>query len=373
MSYILHFPGTAVAISLLAYVLAVLVIVFFHELGHFLVGRWSGVKVEAFSIGFGKELFGFTDKHGTRWKLGWLPLGGYVRFEGDANAASMPSATAKPSPTSLQGARLWKRFLIVLAGPVANFLLSIVIFAAAFMLVGMPLSQPRVDEVIEGGAAKDAGLMAGDMIRKIDGKDIKTFGDIQDAMTLRDPVAIPLVIERGGQTLNISLTPRIVEITDPLGSKVRMAQIGIRHDSRLDPENSQKLGPVAAIERGVDQTWFISKTTLRYVGKIFTGSESASQLHGPIGVAKAAGDTASSGLWNYIYFIGLISVSIGLINLFPIPMLDGGHLLFYLIEAVMGRPASPAAQEWSFRIGLSAILMLMILVTTNDIFTIFGH
>ena len=373
MGYVLHFPAYAVLVSLLAYMLAVVVIVFFHELGHFLVGRWSGVKVEAFSIGFGREVFGFTDKHGTRWKLGWLPLGGYVRFEGDANAASQPDLLAKPGPTSLQGAKLWKRFLIVLAGPVANFILAIVIFALAFMLVGVPVSQPRVDEVLDGGAAKAAGLMAGDMIRKIDGQDIKSFADIQDAMMLRDPTPAALVVERNGQMLDITLTPRIVEIEDSIGSKVRVTQLGIRHDGKLDPETSEKLGPVAAVEKGAEQTWLVSKTTLRYIGKIFTGAESASQLHGPIGVAKVAGDTASNGVWYYISFIGLISVSIGLINLFPIPMLDGGHLLFYLIEAVLGRPASPTAQEWSFRIGLSAILMLMVLVTTNDIFTIFGH
>jgi len=372
MSFILPYLSGGL-FNLLAFIVAVVIIVFIHELGHFMVGRWCGVKIEAFSIGFGREIFGFNDRHGTRWKLGWLPLGGYVRFEGDANAASLPDPDAKPSPTSLQGAKLWKRALIVLAGPVANFILAIGIFTAAFMLVGVPMSEPRVDEVIDGGAAKDAGIMAGDMIRQIDGKEIKTFSDIQDAMVLRDPLPTPLVIERNGQMLNITLTPRIVEITDPLGSKVRMAQIGIKHDGRADPTAANRLGPVAALEKGVEQTWFVSKTTLRYVGKIFTGTESASQLHGPIGVAKAAGDTMQSGPWVFISFIGLISVSIGLINLFPIPMLDGGHLVFYLIEAVLGRPASPAAQEWSFRIGLSAILMLMVLVTTNDIFTIFGH
>ncbi|MBG1231728.1 RIP metalloprotease RseP [Aestuariivirga litoralis] len=373
MQFIFQFPAYAVLVSTLAYIMAVVVIVFFHELGHFLVGRWCGVKIEAFSIGFGRELAGFTDKHGTRWKLGWLPLGGYVKFEGDANGASLPDANAKVTETSLQGAKLWKRFLIVLAGPVANFILSIVIFAAAYSLVGMPISQPRVDEVVEDGAAKAAGLMAGDYIRKIDGTEIKSFGDIQDAMVLRQAAPVALVVERGGQNLDITLTPKIVEIEDGLGTKVKVTQIGIKHDARLDPEGTERLNPVAALGKGAERTWFVAGTTLHYIGKIFMGTESSSQLHGPFGVAKVAGDTASMGVWPFVFFIGLISVSIGLVNLFPIPMLDGGHLLFYLIEGVMGRPVSPVAQEWSFRIGLSAILMLMVLVTTNDIFTIFGH
>ncbi len=362
-----------VPFSILAYFVAIIVIVFIHELGHFTVGRWCGVKIEAFSIGFGREVWGFNDRHGTRWKFCWIPLGGYVKFEGDANAASLPGAAGKSSTTSLQGAKLWKRFLIVLAGPVANFLLSIAIFSTAYMVFGQFVSEPRVDEVLAEGAAKQAGLQAGDYIRKIDGTEIHSFAEIQDMMIMRGATPMALVVERAGQKLDMTLTPKLAEVDDGMGGKVQTTQIGIKHDGKLDPQAVQTLGPVEALSKGVERTYFVAQTTLRYVAKVFLGTASSNQLHGPAGVAKMAGDTAAMGVWPFVFLIGLISVSIGLINLFPIPMLDGGHLLFYLIEAVSGRPISPTAQEWSFRIGLSAILVLLALATTNDASLFFGH
>jgi len=367
MQLISQYPALLFVFSAFAYLACVIIIVFIHEMGHFLVGRWCGVNVVAFSIGFGKELFGFTDKHGTRWKLSAIPLGGYVRFEGDANAASMPEFKAKPSPTSLPGAALWRRFLVVLAGPAANFILSIVIFAGAFAFVGTPVNAPRIDEVVEDSAAKQAGLMAGDLIRSIDGSPVTSFSDIQATMANQDPTPMALVIERAGQKQNITLTPKIVEITDDVGVKIKVAQIGIKHDPKNDPQTYVKSGPIEAVVKGANQTWFIVSATMHRIGKIFIGADTAKQLHGPVVVAKIAGDVALLGFWPFIYFIGFISVSIGLVNLFPIPMLDGGHLLFYLIEGVIGRPVSPIAQEWSFRIGLSVILMLVVLVSTNDI------
>ena len=368
-----HYASFMVPFSIFAYILAIVIIVFFHELGHFMVGRWCGVNIEAFSIGFGREIWGFNDRHGTRWKLCWIPLGGYVRFEGDANAASLPSKTMTVSPTSLQGAKLWKRFLIVLAGPVANFLLSILIFAAAYAFVGQFVSEPRVDEVLADGAAKEAGLQAGDFIRKIDGNEVRSFSEIQDVMFLRGPTPMALVVERAGQKVDLTLTPKIVEVEDGMGGKMRVTQIGIKHDGSLDPVGVVRSGPIEALGKGVERTWFVVQSTMHYVTKVLLGTESSSQLHGPAGVAKVAGDTAIMGIWPFVFLIGLISVSIGLINLFPIPMLDGGHLLFYLIEAVMGRPISPTAQEWSFRIGLSAILVLLVLATSNDASLFFGH
>ncbi|MDE2385798.1 MAG: RIP metalloprotease RseP [Alphaproteobacteria bacterium] len=361
------------AFNIAVFLFAVIIIVFVHEMGHFLLGRWSGVNIEAFSIGFGKEIFGFTDKRGTRWKFAWIPLGGYVKFEGDANAASMPDNSVAPSPTSLQGAKVWKRFLIVLAGPVSNFILAILIFAAAFSFVGTPVTEPRVDEVLEGSAAQAAGLKPGDFVRSIDGQETKSFGDIQDAMLLRGTEPATLVVERGGQSLNVTLTPKEVEIEDALGSKVKMTQIGIKHDPKNDPQGFVKSGPIEAVQKGVHQTWFVASSSLQMVGKILIGSRSTTELHGPVAVAKVAGQAAMLGPWVYITFIAWISISIGLVNLFPIPMLDGGHLVFYLIEGVIGRPVSPVAQEWSFRIGLSAILMLMILVSTNDVLALFHH
>ncbi len=373
MQAALSIPGVMVVFSIFAYLLAVLVIVFIHEMGHFLVGRWCGVGIEAFSLGFGKEIWGFNDKHGTRWKFCWIPLGGYVKFEGDANAASMPDFKTTPTSTSLPGAKLWKRMLIVAAGPAANFILSIVIFAAAYMFVGSPIMEPRVDDVVAGSAAEQAGVKAGDFIRSIDGKEIVGFTDIQDAMLLHDETPIALLIERAGQKQELSLTPKFAEVDDGFGGKVRKAQIGIKHDGKLDPQTTVKSGPVDAVVKATGQTWLMVETTLRYIGKVFVGTESANQLHGPVGVAKVAGEAAVMGPWTFIAFIGFISVSIGLVNLFPIPILDGGHLLFYTVEALIGRPVSQAAQEWSFRIGLTAILMLVAFVTVNDIPILRGH
>jgi len=373
MQFLTHISILTLVIEIVAPLAAIIVIVFVHEMGHFLVGRWCGIKVEAFSVGFGKELFGFTDKLGTRWKLSAIPLGGYVRFEGDANAASMPDFKARPSPTSLPGAALWRRFLVVLAGPVANFILSIAIFAAAFAFVGTPVNEPRVDEVVVGGAAEEAGLMAGDMIRSIDGTAVASFSDLQTTMANQEPTPMALVIERAGQKLNITLTPKVAEVKDDVGVTIKVVQIGVKHDSKNDPQTYVKAGPVEAVQKGASQTWFIISATMHRLGKIFVGADTAKQLHGPVVVAKIAGDFAMLGIWPFIYFIGFISVSIGLVNLFPIPMLDGGHLLFYLIEGVIGRPVSPVAQEWSFRVGLSLILMLVILVSTNDITGLLGR
>jgi regulator of sigma E protease len=373
MQYLTQVPFFFAAVSILALLLAVIVLVFVHEMGHFLLGRWCGVNIEAFSVGFGRELFGFTDRHGTRWKFAAIPLGGYVRFEGDANVASMPDSRATPSPTSLQGAALWRRFLIVLAGPVANLLLAVAIFTAAFALVGMPVNPPRIDEVVDGGAAREAGLQAGDLIRMIDGRQMKSFADIQATMATQDPTPMALSVERAGQMLNLTLTPKLVEMKDDVGVIIKVTQIGIKHDSKNDPQTYVKSGPLEAIENGAKQTWLIISATGYRVGKIFMGADTVKQFHGPIVMAELAGNYALMGAWPFITFIGFISVTIGLVNLLPIPMLDGGHLLFYLIEGVIGRPVSPVAQEWSFRIGLSAILLLAVFVSTNDIIIKLGH
>ncbi len=364
---ILTVPYVAVVFFVLPYFLALIIIVFVHEFGHFIVGRWCGVTIETFSIGFGKEIVGFNDKHGTRWKFCWIPLGGYVRFKGDANAASLPSASKDHIPGSLHAADLWKRIAIVAAGPLANFLLSIFIFAAAFAIIGIPVSEPRIDSVTDDGAAKVAGLMAGDYIRQVDGQAVKTFTDIQEKMILRGENPVTLQIDRGGELKNFTIIPRIKEIDDNFGGTIRQSLIGVTHDATKDKALSERLSPPAALAKGVERTYFIGLTTLRYLGKIILGSERSDQLHGPIGAAKIAGDYASMGIWAFATFIGLISVSIGLVNLFPIPMLDGGHLVFYFLEGILGKPISAQTQEWSFRIGLSVILLFMIFVSTNDV------
>jgi regulator of sigma E protease len=351
----------------LAFFTAIIIIVFVHEFGHFIIGRWCGVKIETFSVGFGREIFGFNDRYGTRWKFCWIPMGGYVKFLGDANAASMPSSTTVMLPGSLQAAPVWKRAAIVAAGPIANFILAILIFTAAYSLVGQPINEPRVDEVTADGAAKSAGIIAGDYIRTIDGKAVHSFMDIQRAMIMQGDTQVTLGVERDKQMLEIKLEPKVVESTDSFGRKNRVSLMGFKHDPTKDPVGFERLPLFSAVAKGVDETAFVAKTTLRYVGKLFMGREKSDQLHGPIGMAQMAGETASMGFWPFITFIALISVSIGLVNLFPIPMLDGGHLVFYLIEAVFGKPVGPVAQEWSFRIGLSAMVALMLFATNNDL------
>lgn len=363
----MQFSLAGLGFNLVAFFAATIVIVFVHEFGHFIVGRWCGVKIETFSVGFGREIFGFNDKYGTRWKFSWLPLGGYVKFLGDANAASMPSVTSDPTPGSLQAASVGRRAAIVAAGPIANFLLAVVIFAAAYSIVGTPINEPRADEVPVDGAAYAAGIVPGDYIRAIDGTPIHSFVDIQRAMIMQGDTPIRMSVERNKQMLDVNIVPKVIETVDNLGHKNRVSLIGLKHDFRKDPAGFERLSPIAAVGKGVQETVFIVKTTLRYVGKLFAGREKSDQLHGPIGVAQMAGEQASQGPWSFITFIALISVSIGLVNLFPIPMLDGGHLVFYLIEAVFGKPVGPVAQEWSFRIGLSAMVLLMLFATNNDL------
>jgi regulator of sigma E protease len=362
---ILQMPFIAVIFYVLPYLLALIIIVFIHEFGHFYVGRLCGVNIETFSVGFGKEIFGFNDRHGTRWKFCWIPLGGYVRFEGDANAASLPSADIVHMPGSLHAAKLWKRMAIVAAGPMANFLLTIGILTFAFTWFGTQVNEPRIDGVTQDGPARAAGIQAGDFIRKIDGQTITSFGQIPEAMILRDATPIQLQIERAGRLIDISLVPQIKETPDGFGSTVRTSLLGVMHEAVKDPEVRHSL-PKAFV-MAIDKTWFLCKTTLRFMGKVILGAERSDQMHGPLGAAKIAGDAVSQGGWSFIFFIALISASIGLVNLFPIPMLDGGHLVFYMIEGLLGKPVNPVAQEWSFRIGLSVILMFMIFVTINDL------
>jgi len=367
---ILHLPFSAGVLYALPFLVALLIIVFIHELGHFLVARWCGVDVEAFSIGFGKEITGWYDRHGTRWKLCWLPLGGYVKFRGDANAASMPDAAAveraRLEPGNFHGKPVWQRAAVVAAGPVANFILAIGIFAAAFMMVGAPIMEPRIDEVMPGSAAEEAGLQKGDLVLSIDGSAIHNFTDLQQKVVTRAGEQLAVVIDRAGQQMSFTVVPKLREEPDGFGGKLRIGLLGVKHN----PEGGvryERMGPVAAIEAGAGRTWFIVESTFRYLGKVVTGRESADQLGGPIAMAKAAGDAASLGFFQFVSVIAFLSVSIGLINLFPIPMLDGGHLVYYAIEAVRGKPMGEQAQEWGFRIGFSLVIMLMVVGTWNDL------
>jgi len=367
---LLHLPFSAGVFYFLPFLVALLIIVFIHELGHFLVARWCGVDVEAFSIGFGKEITGWYDKRGTRWKLCWIPLGGYVKFRGDANAASFPDAEtverAQQDPGNFHGKPVWQRAAVVAAGPIANFILAIVIFSAAFMAVGAPVMEPRVDEVLPGSAAEQAGVRKGDLILSIEGNEIGNFTELQQYVMTRAGEPLAVVISRNGERLDLTITPQLREEPDGFGGKLRIGLLGVRHN----PDGGvryERMGPVEALEAGAGRTWFIVDTTFRYIGKLFTGRESADQLGGPIAMAKAAGDAASIGFFQFVSVIAFLSVSIGLINLFPIPMLDGGHLVYYAIEAVRGKPLGEHAQEWGFRIGFSLVIMLMVVGTWNDL------
>ena len=367
---VLHLPLSTGVFYAVPFLAALTVIVFIHELGHFLVARWCGVDVEAFSIGFGREIFGWNDKHGTRWKVAWIPLGGYVRFRGDANAASLPDAQAleraKSEPGNFHGKPVWQRAAVVAAGPIANFILAIAIFAGAFMIVGRPMIEPRVDEVLAGSAAEAAGIRKGDVVVSVDGTQIEDFGGLQQAVMTRAGEPLAMVIDRNGERINLTVVPKLSEESDNFGGKIRLGLLGVKRDP-MGPIRYERMGPVQAVETGAERTWFIVASTFRYLGKLVTGRESADQLGGPIAMAKAAGDAASMGFSQYIAVIAFLSVSIGLLNLFPIPMLDGGHLVYYAIEAVRGRPLGENAQEWGFRIGFSLVIMLMVVGTWNDL------
>jgi regulator of sigma E protease len=355
-----------VGLGLPAFLFVITLIVFFHELGHFLVGRFFNVRVNVFSIGFGREIIGWNDRKGTRWKISWLPLGGYVRFAGDADASSRPdrNAAGMDDPaqraTMLQYKPLYQRALVVAAGPLANFLLAIVIFAAIFMTVGEPASPPIVDTVAPGSGAAVAGLRPGDVIRSVDGKNIAMFSELQAAVSGSAGRMLHITVLRDGMPATIEATPLATEVTDTNGKKQTIGRLGI--SNRL-----VTVGPVAALARGAGETWEIVSRTMTYLAQLVTGRAGMGELSGPIGIAKISGEVAEIGFMPLLNLAALVSVSIGLVNLFPIPVLDGGHLLYYACEAILGRPLGERAQELGFRIGLAFMLSLMLLATFNDL------
>jgi regulator of sigma E protease len=352
------------------------IVVFFHELGHFLVARWCGVRVQVFSIGFGRELFGFNDRHGTRWKLAAIPLGGYVKFLGDENAASVPnrSAFANMSEDECRETFFHKsisqRAAVVAAGPIANFLLAIVIFAAVAMVYGRQETAPRVDEVIPNSAAAAAGFQPGDLVISIDGTPIENFSDMQRIVSTSAGRSLTFGVERHGSHINLDAVPRLTEEKGVLGGTTQVGVLGVKRSLAPGDVKVRKVGPVAALELGFRETWSIVDGTFTYLGRWITGHESANQIGGPVGIALMSGEAARLGFDVLMRWAAAISVSIGLLNLFPIPLLDGGHLLFYAVEAVRGRPLSDRAQEVGFRIGFAIVLMLMIFATYNDVWRV---
>jgi regulator of sigma E protease len=365
--------GGGITGYLIPFLFVLTIVVFFHELGHFLVARWNGVRVMTFSVGFGPELLGFTDRYGTRWKLAAIPLGGYVKFFGDENAASVPDSTAVAgmSVEERQHSFFYKtvgqRAAIVAAGPIANFILAIVIFAAVFTIYGKQSSSARIDNVQAGSAASEAGFQAGDVVVSIDGRRVSSFSDMQRIVSANAGRTLEFKIERGGAPVTLRATPALKQGKDGFGNKYCQAILGVSRSMTPSDVHTEKVDPFTGLALGAAETWFIIDRTFSYLTGIFAGRECADQLGGPIRIAQISGQVASISFAALMNLTAMLSVSIGLLNLFPVPLLDGGHLLFYAIEAVRGRPLSERAQEIGFRIGLALVLMLMIFATFNDI------
>lgn len=363
--------------GLLGYVVPFLfvltIVVFFHELGHFLVARWAGVKVLTFSIGFGPELFGFNDRHGTRWRISAIPLGGYVKFFGDDSEASTPDAATLADMTeterkvSFHYQKVGPRAAIVAAGPIANFLLAIVIFAGIFTIIGKPSTSARVDDILPGSVAEAAGFVRGDIIVAIDSTEISSFSDMQRVVGAHAGNELTFTLKRGEGTVTVRATPALKEVKDSFGNVHRLGVLGISRSLSAEDARTQPVGLPTAIGLGVKETWFIVERTFSYLTGVIVGREAADQVGGPIRIAQISGQVATIGIGALMHLAAVLSVSIGLLNLFPVPLLDGGHLLFYAIESVRGRPLSERAQEMGFRIGLALVLMLMLFATYNDI------
>jgi len=350
-------------------------VVFIHEFGHFFVARRCGVKVEVFSIGMGPEVVGLTDKRGARWRLSAIPIGGYVRFAGDRDAASAPDedALAAMSPAerrqTLAGQPVWARAAIVAAGPFANLAMAVVVFSVVAFAYGERFLPPRVDAVVAGSAAERAGFAPGDVIESVNGRRIASFDDVIDIVTLRAGESLSFVVDRGGHEIDLTATPALTSIETPAGAE-RAGRLGLAANA-----SSVQIiypTPLGAIESGLADSWRIVAVTGDYMSRVLAGRSSADQLSGPVRIAKMSGAAASLGFVALLRLAAILSLSLGLTNLVPIPMLDGGHLLFYAIEAVRGRPLSQAAQAFGLRLGAALVVSLMLFVTFNDIRSLFA-
>jgi regulator of sigma E protease len=359
-------PG--ILVTIFAFMLVLGPLVFLHELGHYLAGRWFGVKAEEFSIGFGREVAGFTDRRGTRWKFGWLPLGGYVRFAGDMNPASQPSPEwlslpAQERARTFQAKPLWQRAIIVAAGPIMNFLIAIAILGGFAYVNGQPVTPPVIGSVLENGVAAKAGLQVGDRITAIDGRRINDFFDIAEFTMIRAGETVSIEYQRGGQTQRISATIGSQTLKDRFGNVTHRGVLGIGRSDTV-------LKPVALWEApgvGLSETVRTMRNMIEGLQRIILGRIPVTELGGPIKIAKISGEFLAMGPVEFVYLIALISINLGFINLLPVPVLDGGHLLFYAVEAVRRRPVEPRVMEWAYRGGLVAILALMLFVTFNDL------
>jgi regulator of sigma E protease len=360
------------------FIIILSVIVAIHEFGHYLVGRWCGVKIEAFSLGFGPELWARVDKRGTRWRVGALPLGGYVKFYGDANAASVGDNAAAADLSvdrslTLMGQPLRNRAAIVLAGPVANFILAFVIFAGMFMAFGRVEHAPRIGRVEAGSPAAAAGFRPGDLIKSIDGNPIHSFEGLQESTLMSTGLPMRFVVERDGHDVDLTATPRVTVVDQGVFGKRRMGHLGLASSADRKDARVERCGLVTCASWGAAQEWFIVKATGSYVVGVFAGRESTDQMSGLIGAAQMAGEMAKISLWELFSLAAWFSVSVGLMNLLPIPLLDGGHLAFFGFEAIRGRPLSERAQEIGLRIGIALVALLVVFTTSHDIIRLFTN
>ena len=359
--------------TLFSFFIVLSVIVFVHEFGHYIVAKWCGVKIDAFSIGFGKELCGYTDKSGTRWKLAALPLGGYVKMFGDSSSASTADTDAIENMSEADKAltfhhkSLPRKAAIVAAGPFANFILTIVVFTYFILTSGLPSVEPIVGEIMQDSAAQHAGLKTGDRILKINEDEVKSFNDIPYLISTNLGTPVQLLIDRAGKQSTLTLTPKFVEDNDGLGNKIKRPMIGIKSID-IKYENA---GIVKAVGESVRRTYLICETTMKAVGQMITGERGVRDLKGPVGIAQLSGQAAQKDFHTVLWLIAMLSANLGLVNLFPIPLLDGGHLMYYTIEAVRGRPMAERIQEFGYRVGFVLLCMLMAFTLVNDIHKLF--
>lgn len=350
------------------FVIVLTVLVFVHELGHYLIARWNGVRIEVFSIGFGPEIFGWNDRAGTRWKFSVMPLGGYVKMFGDADPASMPAnevaaMTEEERAVSFHHKRLPQRAAVVAAGPFANFVFAIVVLAALFATVGQPFTPPDVGKVQPNSAAEKGGVKPGDVFVAINGEPIHRFEDVQRIVRLDPGLPLKILVRRGSGDVTLTVTPKITTITDRFGNTHRLGLLGIVGGK----VKYVRRDPASAVWRAGAETMNIATGTLDAVWQMIIGARTADELGGPLRIAQMSGEVAQGGIVAMLWFMAVLSINLGLINLFPIPVLDGGHLLFYFAEAIRGKPLGQRAQEYGFRVGLALVLTLMVFATWNDL------
>lgn len=384
-----------VLIYIVPFLLVLTFIVTIHELGHFLVARAFGVKIDRFAIGFGRALYQRTDRHGVEWRLGWIPAGGYVKFSGDLDPSSVPDqaglAELKRRITTEQGPAavrdyyhfkpVWQRMLIVAAGPVANFILAITIFALLFMTLGAQLTPARVGQVQAGSPAAAAGFQPGDLITAVEGRTIEDGGEVTRAVMLSSGDSLRFTVERAGQAVELVAVPERRMENDPIAGRIQVGRIGVMLEARREDIRHVRYNPAEAVVAGAKQTVDVIGSTLKYLGRLVTGRESGDQLSGPIGIAKASGSLTNMAVQanpdptatainlglTLVNLAAILSIGIGFLNLMPIPVLDGGHLVFYAYEAVARRPVAARFQEAGYRVGLALLAGFMLFATWNDL------